>query len=52
MREREEQPRRPTRSGEALALLKLLALGTSQAEGGRNRPMRRVIEDLRRRLQT
>ena len=32
---------------EALALLKVLALGSAQIEGGRTRPIRGVIEGLR-----
>jgi prevent-host-death family protein len=37
---------------EALALLKVLALGSAQVEGGRTKPIRGVIEGLRARLKT
>jgi prevent-host-death family protein len=37
---------------EALALLKVLALGSAQIEGGRTKPIRAVIQGLRQRLQT
>jgi prevent-host-death family protein len=40
------------RQQETLAMLKVLALGTVQAEAGRTKPMRSVIEGLRRRLKT
>ncbi|ODT88890.1 type II toxin-antitoxin system Phd/YefM family antitoxin [Phenylobacterium sp. SCN 70-31] len=35
---------------EALALLKVLALGSAQVESGRTKPARAVVETLRRRL--
>jgi prevent-host-death family protein len=37
---------------EALAVLKVLALGATQIETGRTRPIRGAIEDLKRRLNT
>jgi len=40
------------RQQETLAMLKVLALGTAQVEAGRTKPMRSVIEGLRRRLKT
>jgi prevent-host-death family protein len=37
---------------EALALLKVLALGSAQIEGGRTKPIRTVIQGLKQRLKT
>jgi prevent-host-death family protein len=38
------------RQQETLALLKVLALGAAQVEAGRTKPMRSVVEGLKRRL--
>lgn len=37
---------------ETLALLKVLALGSTQVDNGRTKPIRRVIGDLKQRLKT